>query len=95
MAKTMPRRACLKLWLALLLAGVAGRAAATEAQIWVCTHGDCEPYRYDPRRGDPEPVAAPYRPVPPGTPFAALPEDWRCPLCGAPKASFRPEAGSA
>ena len=25
-----------------------------------------------------------------GTPFAALPEDWTCPLCGADKAAFSP-----
>ena len=27
-----------------------------------------------------------------GTPFAELPESWVCPLCGAPKSSFAPEA---
>ncbi len=26
-----------------------------------------------------------------GTPFADLPEEWRCPLCFAPKSSFMPE----
>ncbi|MBR3060466.1 MAG: rubredoxin [Oscillospiraceae bacterium] len=26
-----------------------------------------------------------------GTPFADLPENWVCPLCMAPKSSFRPE----
>jgi len=25
-----------------------------------------------------------------GTPFAELPEDWQCPLCGAPKSAFVP-----
>jgi len=25
-----------------------------------------------------------------GTPFAQLPEDWQCPLCGAPKSAFVP-----
>jgi len=25
-----------------------------------------------------------------GTAFAALPEDWQCPLCGAPKSAFEP-----
>ncbi len=25
-----------------------------------------------------------------GVPFASLPEDWQCPLCGAPKAAFEP-----
>jgi rubredoxin len=23
-----------------------------------------------------------------GTPFADLPEDWRCPICNAPKSAF-------
>lgn len=37
---------------------------------------------YDPALGDPvAQVAA-------GTPFAALPEDWRCPSCDAPKQKF-------
>lgn len=30
-----------------------------------------------------------------GTPFAELPETWICPLCGAPKALFEPEAAPA
>lgn len=25
-----------------------------------------------------------------GVPFASLPEDWQCPLCGAPKSAFEP-----
>ena len=29
-----------------------------------------------------------------GTPFADLPESWVCPLCRAPKSSFRPEKGA-
>ena len=28
-------------------------------------------------------------------PFAELPEDWKCPLCGAAKSDFVPEAVSA
>lgn len=42
-------------------------------------------YAYDPRHGDPE------RRIPPGTSFADLPEDWRCPWCGARKKEFVPE----
>ncbi len=38
--------------------------------------------RYDPAEGDA--VAQ----IPPGTPFTALPEDWRCPTCDAPKSKF-------
>ncbi|HMD73331.1 MAG TPA: rubredoxin [Steroidobacteraceae bacterium] len=37
---------------------------------------------YDPAEGDP--VAQ----VAPGTPFAALPENWTCPNCEAPKHKF-------
>lgn len=39
-------------------------------------------YIYDPELGDPEAGIAP------GTPFADLPEDWTCPVCGATKANF-------
>lgn len=42
-------------------------------------------YVYDPAEGDPESG------VPAGTPFAELPEDWTCPVCGAPKEEFEPE----
>ncbi|SFJ08523.1 [NiFe]-hydrogenase assembly chaperone HybE [Celeribacter neptunius] len=37
---------------------------------------------YDPAEGDDT------RQVLPGTPFTALPEDWKCPNCDAPKAQF-------
>ncbi len=40
-------------------------------------------YVYDPAEGDPALKIAP------GTPFEALPVEWRCPICGAPKVSFR------
>lgn len=45
---------------------------------------------YDPAEGDD------YRQVLPGTPFVALPEDWKCPGCDAPKAQFmvREDPGS-
>ncbi|XP_021848804.1 uncharacterized protein [Spinacia oleracea] len=39
-------------------------------------------YRYDEAAGDPS------YPVPPGLPFGKLPEDWRCPTCGAAKGFF-------
>jgi len=41
-------------------------------------------YVYDPAKGDPDHGA------PPGTPFEALPPDWVCPECGAPKRYFDP-----
>lgn len=45
---------------------------------------------YDPAEGDD------YRQVLPGTPFVALPDDWKCPGCDAPKAQFmvREDPGS-
>ena len=42
-------------------------------------------YIYDPEKGDSE------NNIPPGTPFEKLPDDWVCPLCGAPKDMFEPE----
>ncbi len=39
-------------------------------------------YEYDPKNGDPDAGVAP------GTPFADVPEDWVCPVCGAPKSEF-------
>jgi len=41
-------------------------------------------YVFDPAVGDPDNgVAA-------GTAFVDLPDDWECPLCGAPKEEFSP-----
>ncbi|MDE5742816.1 MAG: rubredoxin [Bacteroidales bacterium] len=39
-------------------------------------------YVYDPAAGDPDSGIAP------GTPFASLPDDWICPLCGVGKDQF-------
>ncbi len=39
-------------------------------------------YVYDPELGDPDSG------IKPGTPFEALPTDWVCPVCGAPKSPF-------
>ena len=41
-------------------------------------------YVYDPVAGMPEDGIAP------GTPFAAIPDDWECPDCGVSKADFEP-----
>ena len=35
-----------------------------------------------------ESSGAPRYGIPPGTPWADVPEDWFCPLCGASKAEF-------
>ena len=42
-------------------------------------------YVYDPEKGDPD------NGINPGTSFADLPEDWVCPVCGAPKSDFEKE----
>ncbi|CAN8241581.1 unnamed protein product [Cochlearia groenlandica] len=39
-------------------------------------------YKYDESAGDPS------YPIPPGFQFEKLPEDWRCPTCGAAKSFF-------
>ena len=39
-------------------------------------------YVYDPARGDD------YWQIPPGTPFAQLPDHWTCPECDASKLGF-------
>jgi rubredoxin len=39
-------------------------------------------YVYEPTQGDD------YWQIPPGTPFAALPEHWTCPNCDADKSGF-------
>jgi rubredoxin len=46
---------------------------------WRCTV--CG-YIYDPAQGDPDGG------VEPGTAFEDIPEDWVCPVCGAPKDDF-------
>ncbi|KAK6127573.1 hypothetical protein DH2020_038691 [Rehmannia glutinosa] len=40
-------------------------------------------YKYDEASGDPS------YPIPPGLPFEKLPEDWRCPTCGASQSFFQ------
>jgi rubredoxin len=37
---------------------------------------------YDPGEGDPDGG------IKPGTPFAAIPDKWVCPICGAEKSQF-------
>lgn len=39
-------------------------------------------YIYDPEIGDED------NGIKPGTPFEELPDDWMCPVCGAPKDVF-------
>jgi len=50
-------------------------------ESYICTI--CQ-YVYVPATGDPD------NGVPAGTPFADLPNDWVCPVCGAGKDVFEP-----
>lgn len=56
-----------------------GRAEVEDGASMEC--GICW-HVYDPAKGDD------VWQVPPGTPFSALPEDWRCPNCDAPPSKF-------
>jgi rubredoxin len=51
-------------------------------ETWKCTV--CG-YVYDSENGDPDGGIAP------GTPFENIPDDWVCPVCGAPKDQFEKE----
>lgn len=60
---------------------------AQPEEMWQCQTLNCG-YIYDPDRGDRKgKIAA-------GTKFAELPEGWKCPVCGASKAAFKPLAGT-
>lgn len=56
---------------------------AEPSEMYRCQTANCG-YVYDPDRGDRRGK------IPPGTTFADLPEDWRCPVCGAGKKAFQP-----
>jgi rubredoxin len=56
---------------------------AEPMQIWQCQTPNCG-YLYDPSRGDKKGM------IPKGIAFEELPEDWKCPICGAGKRMFRP-----
>ena len=46
-------------------------------------------YTYDETKGIPE------KGIAPGTKWEELPEDWKCPLCGADKSQFQEKGGQA
>lgn len=69
--------------------GGAAHAAGPAAATWVCTNADCDPYVYDPAKGDADNINNPGHPIPPGTSFEDLPDDWICPFCGSGKDWFR------
>ncbi len=56
---------------------------APTSRIHQCQTTNCG-CLYDPARGDRRGK------IPKGTCFDALPEDWKCPVCGAGKRMFRP-----
>ncbi|MCX5862866.1 MAG: rubredoxin [Desulfomonile sp.] len=51
--------------------------------IYQCQTANCG-YMYNPAKGDKKGKIAK------GTSFEDLPEDWKCPICGAGKRFFRP-----
>ena len=51
-------------------------------EMWQCQTGNCG-YIYNPAKGDRKGK------IPPGTRFEDLPEDWKCPVCGAGKHLFK------
>ena len=53
-----------------------------------CQTANCG-YVYNPDKGDRKGR------IPCGTCFADLPEDWKCPVCGASKRAFKPLAPCA
>lgn len=65
-------------------------ADAQAAGKYVCTNPDCDPYVYDPARGDADNINGGGHPIAAGTSFADLPHDWLCPYCGSGKDWFRP-----
>lgn len=63
-------------------AKVSDKTGDADMQKYVCNI--CG-YVYDPETGDPD------NDIAPGTSFDDLPDDWTCPICGAPKENFSPE----
>lgn len=51
--------------------------------MYQCQTTNCG-YIYNPEKGDRKGK------VPKGTKFEDLPEDWKCPICGATKKMFKP-----
>ena len=59
---------------------------AKPEEMWQCQTINCG-YIYNPDKGDRKGK------IPKGTKFEDLPDDWKCPICGASKKAFRPLAG--
>jgi len=59
-----------------------GNLAERRTIMWRCQAHNCG-YTYDPVKGDKRGK------IPPGVAFEDLPEDWKCPCCGASKKMFK------
>ena len=59
---------------------------AKPEEMYQCQTSNCG-YIYNPDKGCKK------RKVPPGTKWEDVPEDFKCPICGAGKKMFRPLAG--
>ena len=59
---------------------------AKPEEMYQCQTVNCG-YFYNPDKGDRKGK------IPKGTAFEELPDDWRCPICGAGKKMFKPLAG--
>ena len=59
---------------------------ANPEEMYQCQVATCC-WIYDPERGDRKGK------IPKGTKFEDLPDDWKCPSCGAGKHMFKPMAG--
>jgi rubredoxin len=55
-------------------------------EMYQCQSVNCG-YIFDPDKGDKRGK------IPRGTHFVDLPDDWKCPICGAGRKNFRPLAG--
>lgn len=59
---------------------------ATPEEMYQCQTVNCG-YIYNPDKGDRKGK------IPKGTAFEDIPDDWKCPVCGGTKKSYRPLAG--
>lgn len=59
---------------------------ADPKDMYQCQMVNCG-FIYDPDKGDRKSK------TPKGTSFQDLPDDWKCPVCGASKKAFKPLAG--
>ena len=58
-------------------------AMSEPKDMWQCQTSNCG-YIYDPDRGDRKGH------ISKGVKFEDLPDDWKCPVCGAGKKAFKP-----